>query len=184
MQLESTIIQADLVLLAFYELDPVAVGIFDEEDPGPAAHGVRLALEVHAACFFEPVSQGVEVFDGEGDVTVSCPELVGFLLVVIEGELQPGLGIAWHGEEGVGRIVADRRLAGELQAKLVRVEIYAPVEIQDPVASVYVPHGSLLSVAQHFSLSACQLVSISARRLAGGSSALQLVSFRVPRPWL
>src|SRR5215210_9141932 len=60
-------------LLTFYEFDSVAVGIFDEEDPGPAAHGVRLALEVHAAGFFEPVREGVEVFDGEGDVAVAGP---------------------------------------------------------------------------------------------------------------
>ena len=70
-------------------------------------------VEVHAACFFEPVRQGVEVFDGEGDVAVSCPELVRFLLVVVEGD-QSGLGVARHGEEGVGRIVADWRLAGKL----------------------------------------------------------------------
>src|ERR687898_1704906 len=156
MQLESTIIQADLVLLAFYELDTVAVGIFDEEDPGPAAHGVRLALEVHAASFFEPVRQGVKVFDGEGDVAVACPELVGLFLVVVEGELQSGLGVAWHGEEGVGRVVANRRLAGELQAKLVRVEIYAPVEIQDPVAGVYVTHGRSFVASFQPSAISCQ----------------------------
>src|SRR5215212_7549731 len=58
-------------LLTFYKLYAVAVGIFDEEDPGPAAHSVRLALEVHAAGFFELVRKGVEVFDGECDVTVA-----------------------------------------------------------------------------------------------------------------
>src|SRR5215212_6030845 len=146
------------MLWALDELYPVAVRIFHEEDPDPAAHGVRLAFEVHTAGFFQPVCQGVKVFDGEGDVAVACPELVGLLLVVVEGELQSGLGVAWHGEEGVGRIVADRRLAGKLQAKLVRIEIYAPVEIQDPVAGVYVAHRSLLrrwvSGYQHFSLSA------------------------------
>src|ERR687894_1343306 len=129
------------MLRALDEFYPVAVGIFGEEDPGPAAHAMRLSLEVHTACFFEPVRQGVEVFDGEGDVTVAGPELVGLLLVVVEGELQSGLWVAWHGEEGVGRVVANRRLAGELQAKLVRVEIYAPFEIQDPVARVHVAHG-------------------------------------------
>src|SRR5215210_2456505 len=132
------------LLWALDELYPVAVGILDEEDPGPAAHSVRFALEVHAAGFFEPVSQGVEVFDGEGDVAVACPEFVGLILVVIEGELQSGLGVAGHGEEGVGRIVSYRRFTGELQAQFVRVEIYAPVEIQDPVAGVDVLHGTLL----------------------------------------
>src|SRR5215213_7495022 len=146
------------LLLAFYELDSVAVGILDEEDSGPASHSVRLALEIHTPGFFEPVRQGVEVFDGEGDVAVAGPELVGFVLVVVEGELEARLWVAGHGEEGVGRVVADGRLAGELQAKLVRIEIYAPVEIQDPVAGVQVPHRSLLrrwvSGYQHFSLSA------------------------------
>src|SRR5215217_4849575 len=150
------------LLLAFYELDSVAVGILDEKDSGPASHGVRLALEIHTPGFFEPIRKGVEVFDGEGDVAVAGPELVGFVLVVVEGELEARLGVAGHGEESVGRIVADGRLAGELQAKLVRIEIYAPVEIQDPVAGVYVPHRSLLSVAQHFRTSACQHFSILA----------------------
>src|SRR5215211_5766610 len=128
-------------LSTFYELDSVAVGIFDEEDPGPTAHGVRLALEIHAAGFFEPVRKGVEVFDGEGDMAVAGPELVGFLLIVVEGELESRLGVARHGEESVGRIVADGCLAGELQAELVLVEIYAPVKIQDPIAGVYVLHA-------------------------------------------
>jgi len=65
-------------------------------------------------------------------------------------------GVAWHGEEGVGRGVTDGRLAGELQTKLIHVEVYAPVEIQNPIAGVHVAHRSLLSVAQHFSLSAGQ----------------------------
>src|SRR5215218_3200977 len=129
------------LLLALDELYSVAVGIFDEKEPGPAAHGVRPALEVHAAGFFEPVRQGVEVFDGEGDVTVAGPEFVGFLLIVVEGELESRLGVARHGEESVGRIVADGCLAGELQAELVLVEIYAPVKIQDPIAGVYVLHA-------------------------------------------
>jgi hypothetical protein len=40
------------MLWAFDELYPVTIGIFDEEDPGPAAHGVRLALEVHTTGLF------------------------------------------------------------------------------------------------------------------------------------
>src|ERR687894_927545 len=154
------------MLWALDELYPVAVGIFDEEDPGPAAHGMRLALEVHTACFFEPVRQGVEVFDGEGDVAVACPELVGLLLTVVEGELQSGLGVAWHGEEGVGRVVTDGRLAGELQTKLIHVEVYAPVEIQDPVAGVHVAHGRSFQSLSISSLSACQQGGLSARRPA------------------
>src|SRR5215208_4676258 len=161
------------MLWALDELYPVAVRIFHEEDPDPAAHGVRLAFEVHTAGFFQPVCQGVKVFDGEGDVAVACPELVGLLLVVVEGKLQSGLGVAWHGEEGVGRIIADRRLAGKLQAKLVRVEIYAPVEIQHPVAGVYVAQSSLLSVV---SISAYQQVSTSAR------SSLRLSLVSTPPP--
>src|ERR687898_1005991 len=168
------------MLWALDELYPVAVGIFDEEDPGPAAHGVRLALEVHTAGFFESICQGVEVFDGEGDVTVAGPELIGFLLVVVEGELQSGLGVAWHGEECVGRVVADRRLAGELQAKLVRVEIYAPVEIQDPVAGVYVAHGR--SFVAGFQASGYQHFSTSARRLRAACQHFSKSRFARPSP--
>ena len=39
------------------ELYAVAVGVPDEEDPGPAAHGVGLALEVYAAGLFEPFAR-------------------------------------------------------------------------------------------------------------------------------
>src|SRR5215216_481410 len=152
------------------ELYPVAVGIFDEEEPGPAAHGVWLALEIHATGFLEPVSQGIEVFDGEGDVAVACAELVGLVLVVVEGELQSGLGVAWHGEEGVGRVVTDRCLAGEFQAKLVRVEVYALVEIQNPVAGVYVAHRRSF---QSLSIPAYQ------HALSGAGHNFSLVGFRV-----
>ena len=36
------------ILLALDELYAVAVRVFDEEEAGAAAHGVRLALELHA----------------------------------------------------------------------------------------------------------------------------------------
>src|ERR671920_1559641 len=102
----------------------------------------------------------------EGDVTVAGPELVGLLLIVVEGELQSGLGVAGYAEEGVGRVVADRRLAGELQPKLIHVEIYAPVEIQDPVAGVHVVHGCSFQSLSISALSACQQGGLSARRPA------------------
>ena len=58
-------------LRALDKLYAVPVWVADEEDPGSAAHGVWLALEVHAAGLLELLGQGVEVFDGEGDVAVA-----------------------------------------------------------------------------------------------------------------
>ena len=59
-------------LAAFYELYAVAVGVFYEEEAGaPAAHRVRLALEVHASCLLHLLGERVQVFDGEGYVAVA-----------------------------------------------------------------------------------------------------------------
>ena len=70
-------------LLAFDELYAVAVGVFHEEEAGTATHGVWFALEVYAAGLFEFIREGVEVFDGEGYVTVAVSQLVGPVLVVV-----------------------------------------------------------------------------------------------------
>jgi hypothetical protein len=61
----------------------VSVGISDEEDTGAAAHSVRLALEVHAASFLEPLGESVEVLDGESDVAVAFAQSVGFFATVV-----------------------------------------------------------------------------------------------------
>ncbi len=59
-------------LAAFYELYAVAVGVFYEEEAGaPAAHRVRLALEVHASGLLHLLGERVQVFDGEGYVAVA-----------------------------------------------------------------------------------------------------------------
>lgn len=137
----------------FDELDTVTVGVFDEEDAGAAAHRVGFALEVDAAGFFQFVRQRVEVFDGEGDVTVAFTERVRLAPVVVEGEFQAGFGVAGDGEEGVGGVVSDGDLPREFETELVGIEVDAPVEIQDPVTGVYVLHPLLLFVAgQLFSL--------------------------------
>ena len=61
-----------LRLAAFYELYSVAVGVFYEEEAGaPAAHGVRLALEVNASGLLQLLGERVQVFDGEGYVAVA-----------------------------------------------------------------------------------------------------------------
>ena len=59
-------------LAALYELYAVAVGVFYEEEAGaPAAHRVRLALEVYASGPLHLLGERVQVFDGEGYVAVS-----------------------------------------------------------------------------------------------------------------
>ena len=63
---------------------------------------------------------------------------------MVEGQLEAWLRIAGDSQEGVGRVVADGDLAGEIQAQLVRVEIYAPVQVEDPIAGVNVLPGALL----------------------------------------
>ena len=63
---------------------------------------------------------------------------------MVEGQLEARLGVARDSQEGVGRIVADGDRTGEFQAQLVRLEIYAPFQVEDPVASVNVPQVALL----------------------------------------
>jgi len=53
------------------KLYAVAIRVSDEEDARAATHSVRLALEVHSAHPFQLFGEGVEVLDGEGDVTVA-----------------------------------------------------------------------------------------------------------------
>ena len=53
------------------ELYAVAVRVADEEDPASTAHGVGLALEVYSTGLLELLRQGIEILDGEGDVTVA-----------------------------------------------------------------------------------------------------------------
>src|SRR5215216_3725359 len=156
----------------------VAIGVADEEDAGAAAHGVRLALEVHAPSFFEFFGQRVEVFHGEGDVAVAFTQSVGFLATVVQGQLQARLGIAGHGEESVRRVIADGNLAGELEAQFVGVEVYAAVEVQNSIAGVDVLHDRSSVGCQHATpcglrLSARRRWRLSARRLADGLSACQ-----------
>jgi hypothetical protein len=67
---------------------------------------------------------------------------------VVEGELEAGLGISGDGEESVGSVVTDGGLAGELEAEFVGVEVEATVEVEDPVAGVYVFHAALLFLDQ------------------------------------
>jgi hypothetical protein len=53
---------------------------------------VGLALEVHPAGLLELLSQGVEVFDGEGDVAVALAEGIGLLAAVVEVSSSRGSG--------------------------------------------------------------------------------------------
>src|SRR4028118_2312993 len=64
---------------------------------------VGLAPDPHPAGGLELLGKGVEVLDGEGDVAVAGAELVGLLLVVVKGGLQPGLGGGGGRQGGGGR---------------------------------------------------------------------------------
>jgi len=115
---------------------------------------VRLALEVYTAGVLKLSGNGVDVFYGEGDVTVAFAQRVGFVASVVQGQFQARFRVAGYGEEGVGRVVADGYLASKLKAQFVGVEVYAPVKIQNTVAGVDVLHAS----------SSVSLRSILARR--------------------
>jgi hypothetical protein len=77
-------------------------------------------------------------------MAVAFAQSVGIFAVVVEGELEAGLGVAGDGKESVGGIVTDGGLAGELETELVGVEVEATVEVENPVAGVYVLHETLL----------------------------------------
>jgi hypothetical protein len=69
----------------------------------------------------------IQILDGEGDVAVAFAQGVGLFAVVVEGELEAGLGIAGDGEEGVGGFLADGVFAGELEPELVGVKVEAAI---------------------------------------------------------
>lgn len=69
-------------------------------------------------------------------MAVAFAQGVGLIAVMVEGELEAGFGITGDGEEGVGGLVADGDLAGELEPELVGVKVEAAIEVENPVAGV------------------------------------------------
>jgi hypothetical protein len=154
-------------LPALDELYAVTIRVADEEDSRAAAHSVGLALEIHTAGLFKLSGYRVDVFHGEGDVTVAFAQRVGFFAPVVQGQFQARFGVARNGEKGVGCISADGYLSSKLEAQFVGVEVYATVEIQNAVAGVNVLHVS----------SSSGLGSILARR--AGLSFLYFADLRL-----
>src|SRR5581483_5755647 len=122
-----------LASAALDQLDPVAVWVPDEADPGAAgAHLIRRPLRLDAL-LRQRRERRVEVLDAEGDMAVAGAEVVR-PTVMVERQLELGV-VAGRREEVVRSLQLavpdDRRLAPELEAERL-VEGAAAVEVGDP----------------------------------------------------
>src|SRR4051812_43095203 len=124
---------------ALDELDPVAVRVADEADPGAAGADLIGRLLRLDALLAQPRERAVEILDGERDVVVARAELVGVDAEVVR-ELEP-VAVAREAQEDVDRLVADGHAATLLEPERL-VEGDGPVDVPDPVAGVDQLHGA------------------------------------------
>src|SRR5919108_1998028 len=130
---------------ALDQLDPVAVRVAHEADAralGAASGPVRRLLRIDPVRR-QSLERAVEVLDGQRDVVVARPELVGVDPVVV-GQLEPRV-VTRQPHEHVDRLVPDRHPPALLEPELL-VERDRAIDVADAVAGVEVGrHGSTLA---------------------------------------
>src|SRR4051812_29499147 len=121
-------------LRALDYLDSIPVRVADEADAGAAlADGVGRPLRLDPL-LRERAESAVEVVDRDRDVAVAGADLIGAVLVLVPGQLEPR-AVARESHEDVDRLVADREPGELLEAELL-VEADRAIDVRDAVAGV------------------------------------------------